>query len=82
MPSLAGFSDNKLRTRCDLVTGTYALLTPVLKYQSPKGARIRLPISAAHFDETAAQPEGFARPLWAVAALLASSILMSQLINV
>ena len=73
MPSLAGFSDNPLRTRNDLVTGTYALLTPLLKYQSPKGARIRLPISsAAHFDETAAQLEGFARPLWAVAALLAS----------
>ncbi|KAE9363394.1 hypothetical protein N431DRAFT_391140 [Stipitochalara longipes BDJ] len=73
MPPLAGFSDNLLRTREDLLTAVYALLTPLTKYQSPKGARIRLPVgTAAHFDETAAQLEGFARPLWAIGALLAS----------
>jgi hypothetical protein len=73
MPPLPGFSDSPLHTRNDLVAATYSLLTPLLQYQSPKGARIRVPVgTAAHFDETAAQLEGFARPLWAVAALLAS----------
>ncbi|PMD46973.1 hypothetical protein L207DRAFT_550802 [Hyaloscypha variabilis F] len=73
MPPLAGFSDNPLRTRDDLLKATYALLTPLTSYQSPKGARIRIPVgTAAHFDETAAQLEGFARPLWAIGALLAS----------
>jgi hypothetical protein len=73
MPSLPGFSDNALRTRQDLITATWALLTPLTKYQSPKGARIRLPLgTAAHFDETAAQLEGFARPLWAIGAMLTS----------
>ncbi|KAH6675843.1 hypothetical protein B0J14DRAFT_587427 [Halenospora varia] len=74
MPLLPGFSGNPLRTRADLATAVYALLAPLISYQSPKGARIRLPVStAAHFDETAAQLEGFARPLWAIAALLASA---------
>jgi hypothetical protein len=73
MPPLAGFSDNPLRTRQDLITATWALLTPLTQYQSLKGARIRLPVgTAAHFDETAAQLEGFARPLWAIGALLAA----------
>ncbi len=73
MPPLPGFSDNPLRTRNDLIAATYALLTPLIQYQSPKGARIHLPVgTAAHFDETAAQLEGFARPLWAIGALLAS----------
>jgi hypothetical protein len=74
MPVLAGFSDNPFRTREDCVTATWALLSPLRAYTSPLGARIRLPVSTgAHFDEVAAQLEGFARPLWAVGALLASA---------
>jgi hypothetical protein len=73
MPSLPGFSGNALRTRQDLITATWALLTPLTQYQSPKRARIRLPLgTGAHFDETAAQLEGFARPLWAIGAILTS----------
>ncbi|PVH73501.1 hypothetical protein DL98DRAFT_501130 [Cadophora sp. DSE1049] len=73
MPPLPGFSDNPFLTHTDLTTAIYSLLTPLTRYQSPNGARIRLPISTAtHFDETAAQLEGFARPLWAIGALLAS----------
>ncbi|KAH6716636.1 hypothetical protein BKA61DRAFT_600136 [Leptodontidium sp. MPI-SDFR-AT-0119] len=73
MPPLHGFSDNPLITHSDLTEAVYSLLTPLKKYQSPNGARIHLPISTAtHFDETAAQLEGFARPLWAIGALLAS----------
>lgn len=70
MPALSGFSSNPLRTRDDLIRGTIALLKPLLPYFSPGKARIRLPVStAAHFDEAAADLEGFARPLWAVGAL-------------
>ncbi|KXJ86978.1 hypothetical protein Micbo1qcDRAFT_218755 [Microdochium bolleyi] len=71
MPPLPGFSDNPLRTRPDLIRATLALLKPLLPYFSPAKARIRIPSgTGAHFDEAAAQLEGFARPLWAVGALL------------
>ncbi|KAK1579653.1 uncharacterized protein LY79DRAFT_522310 [Colletotrichum navitas] len=71
MPYLPGFSDNPLRTRSDLIRASLALLRPLLPHFSPAKGRIRVPVSsAAHFDETAAQLEGFARPLWAVGALL------------
>lgn len=71
MAPLPDFSDNPLQTRQDVVRATEAFLKPLLKYFSASGARIRLPVgSGAHFDETAAQLEGFARPLWAVGGLL------------
>jgi hypothetical protein len=74
MAPLKGFSDNLFRTRDDFATATHALLAALEPYKSPGGARIRLSISTgAHFDEGAAQLEGFARPLWAVGALLAGS---------
>ncbi|KAM0282034.1 hypothetical protein ACHAQH_003240 [Verticillium albo-atrum] len=73
MPPLPGFSDNPLRTRADLVLATTALLRPLMSCFSPGKGRLRVPVStAAHFDEGAAQLEGFARPLWAVGALLAA----------
>jgi len=71
MPFLAGFSNNPLITRDDVVRASLALLRPLHAHFSPRKARIKLPVAtAAHFDETAAQLEGFARPLWAVASLL------------
>ncbi|OHE99867.1 hypothetical protein CORC01_04768 [Colletotrichum orchidophilum] len=71
MPPLSGFSNNTFGTRADLVQATLALLRPLLPHFSPSKGRIRIPVSSAtHFDETAAQLEGFARPLWAVGALL------------
>ncbi|KEF53794.1 uncharacterized protein A1O9_10195 [Exophiala aquamarina CBS 119918] len=71
MPPLPGFSDNPLQTREDVVRATEAFLKPLLKFFSPASARVRLPVgSGAHFDETAAQLEGFARPLWAIGAFL------------
>jgi hypothetical protein len=74
MPPLQGFSDNEWRSREDWLRGTVALLKPLHQYFSPGKAHIKLPISTgAHFDEGAAQLEGFARPLWAVGALLAGS---------
>ncbi|CAK7225602.1 hypothetical protein SBRCBS47491_005944 [Sporothrix bragantina] len=72
MPPLAGFSDNPLRTRDDVVRATLALLRPLQQSCfSSDGGRVRVPVATgAHFDEAAAQLEGFARPLWAVGALL------------
>lgn len=71
MPSLPGFSDNPLITREDAVTASIALITPLLPYFSPGCARVRIPVTiGTHFDETAAQLEGFARPLFVVGALL------------
>lgn len=71
MPPLAGFSDNAFITRKDTRAATLELLRACCRYQSPGGARIRLPsTTGTHFDETAAQLEGYARPLWAIGALL------------
>lgn len=79
---LAGFTDNPFLTRTDCIEATHALLDQLRPYVSPLGARIRLPIATGtHFDEVAAQVEGFARPLWAVGALLASDGSKSSVID-
>lgn len=71
MPPLSGFSDNAFTTRSDLVHAAKSLLSALKSYKSPYKARIRLSVAtAAGFDETAAQLEGFARPLWVVPFLL------------
>ncbi|KAL4993968.1 hypothetical protein BDV10DRAFT_199145 [Aspergillus recurvatus] len=71
MPPLSGFSDNPFNTRSDLVHAAKTLLSALKPYRSPSKARIKLPVAtAAGFDETAAQLEGFARPLWVVPFLL------------
>ena len=79
MPPFPGFSDNRLRTRDDLVRATLALLQPLHACFSPEHGRVRIPVATgAHFDEAAAQLEGFARPLWAVGALLEGPKLSSD----
>lgn len=75
MPPLAGFSDNDFSNRQDFKTAVIALLRALKPHQSPGGARIRLPLATGtHFDDVAAQLEGFARALWAVGTLLHSNI--------
>ncbi|KAL4916372.1 hypothetical protein BDW62DRAFT_202700 [Aspergillus aurantiobrunneus] len=67
MPPLPGFSDNPFASRSDLVRAAAAILSALEPYKSDAKARIKLPVAtAAGFDETAAQLEGFARPLWVV----------------
>merc|ERR1712000_694818 len=79
MPPLHGFSDNSFRTRDDVVHAAGALLKPLAKYFSPGKARIRVPYATGtHFDETAAQLEGFARPLWAIGSLLMGDTILDD----
>jgi hypothetical protein len=71
MPPLPSFSDNPFRTRTDLIRASLSLLQPLEPYKSTSGARIKITTgTGAGFSETAAQLEGFARPLWVVADLL------------
>ncbi|KAF2276164.1 uncharacterized protein EI97DRAFT_433573 [Westerdykella ornata] len=71
MSPLKGFSDSAFSNYSDFKTACVALLRSLKPYQSRGGARIRLPlVTGTHFDDIAAQLEGYARPLWAVAALL------------
>ncbi|KAK7186477.1 hypothetical protein DPSP01_002095 [Paraphaeosphaeria sporulosa] len=79
MPPLPGFSGNEFRTYADFKNACTSLLRALKPYQSPGGARIRLPlVTGTHFDDVAAQLEGFARPLWAIGALLHGSCLTPQ----
>jgi hypothetical protein len=72
MPPLLGFSDNLFQTRDDVLLAATSLLGALTPYKSPCGARIKLSTATGTgFDEIAAQLEGFARPLWVVADLLA-----------
>ncbi|KAL8337184.1 hypothetical protein RB601_008618 [Gaeumannomyces tritici] len=76
MPGLTGFSDNPFKTRSDLVHAGSSLLRPLAPYKSAAGARIKLAAATGtSFSETAAQLEGFARPLWVVASLLNDRLL-------
>lgn len=65
------FLSNPIKTREDLQRACVSLLDPLENYTSPNGARIKLGYTATHYDDVAAQLEGFARPLWGLSALLA-----------
>ncbi|KAG9076773.1 hypothetical protein FS749_011403 [Ceratobasidium sp. UAMH 11750] len=73
MPGPAGFTQNKFLTREDVQKAAIAVLDPLAAHTSPGGARIVLGHTGTHFDEAAAQLEGFSRPLWALASLLAGT---------
>ncbi|KAI0449955.1 hypothetical protein F5B21DRAFT_492587 [Xylaria acuta] len=71
MPALEGFSDNTFESYDDLIKATVAILRPLGRYKSAGKSRIKIATATGSgFSETAAQLEGFARPLWAVAELL------------
>lgn len=65
------FADNPLRTRADLQAAVRALFAPLRPRFSPGAARVRLGATGAHYDDHAAELEGFARPLWGLAPLAA-----------
>ncbi|RYN88941.1 Negative regulator of the PHO system [Alternaria tenuissima] len=65
------FSTNPLKTRDDVVAAVGSLLDPLIPGFSPDNALIKVGSTGTRFDETGAQVEGFARPLWGLAPLLA-----------
>jgi hypothetical protein len=68
------FSTNPLRTRQDVANAVISLLDPLLEHgASPHKAMMRVGYTGTRFDETAAQIEGYARPLWGLAPLLAGN---------
>jgi hypothetical protein len=80
MPPLSGFSDNAFRTRDDFVRAAIALIAPLSPYKSPEKARIKIATSSgAGFSETAAQLEGFARPLWVLPHVMHSNNATGQI---
>ncbi|THW18321.1 hypothetical protein D6D24_03450 [Aureobasidium pullulans] len=64
-------SQNALVTRDDFAAACASLLDPLEAGFSPEKALVKVGGSGTRFDETAAQIEGFARPLWGLAPLLA-----------
>lgn len=62
--------DIKDRASVQELLGT--LLDPLEPFFSPEKARVKCPgATAVRFDQTASEVEGFARPLWGLAFLLA-----------
>ncbi|KAL0958541.1 hypothetical protein HGRIS_000682 [Hohenbuehelia grisea] len=64
------FTSNPLQTRDELASFLKDLLAALGPHKSPGGARINLGFTGTHYDDIAAQLEGFARPLWGLGALL------------
>lgn len=58
------WAGNELRTRADVERALKALSHPAETYRSAGGARLRFDATAAHFDQAAADLEGFSRLLW------------------
>lgn len=66
------FTRVKISDRQSVQTLLQTLLDPLRPFFSPRGARIRCPGgTAVRFDQTASEVEGFCRPLWGLACLLA-----------
>ena len=69
--SISPFASNPVESRDDLERFLVGLLDALEPHTSPGGALIHLGHTATHYDETAAQLEGFSRPIWGLASLLA-----------
>lgn len=65
------FAANPLETKADLAQFLKNVLDPLASHTSPGGARVHLGYTGTHYDEAAAHLEGWSRPLWGLASLLA-----------
>lgn len=63
--------DRRLETKEDLQDAFKATFEPLLPAFSSGGARVRVEQGGAHFDDAAADLEGFARPLWGIVPFVA-----------
>lgn len=68
-PAFNPMAGNPLETRDDVVRAIRDLYLPLTPYYSPGGARVRLDMAGATFDRSAADLEGYARPLWGLVPL-------------
>lgn len=66
--------NNPLQTRDDFASSVVQLWEPLKPYFSPGKARVNLGLPAAHFTQTAAELEGFSRPLFGLAPLAAGGL--------
>lgn len=62
------FGGNPLDNRADIAAALAALAAPLRPCFSKGGGRVSIDASGAVFDRAAAELEGFARPLWGLAA--------------
>lgn len=67
-------SGNPLQTRADMAKAFLDLWLPMKPFYSESGARVSLSGAGAHFGSAAAELEGFARPLWGLAPLIAGGL--------
>lgn len=65
------FNEIPYLTRSDLQAACTAILNPLIPLFSAGNTRIKVGTSTTRFDEGGAQIEGYARPLWGLASLLA-----------
>ena len=65
------FSSNPLKTKNDLLKFLAELLDALAPHTSAGGARVHIGHTGTHYDDIAAQLEGFSRPIWGLASLLA-----------
>jgi len=70
-PRANPLAGNPLRSRDDMQRAVRDLVMPLLPFFSEGGARVRLGSFAALFPQADAEFEGFARPLWGLAPLVA-----------
>jgi hypothetical protein len=65
------YAANPVKTREDLTAFCTGVLDALESHTSALGSRIHLGHTGTHYDEHAALLEGFSRPVWGLAALLA-----------
>ena len=63
--------DSPLETKAQVQDACRSLLEPLKPFFSPGNTCVKLGNTATRYDEIGAQIEGYARPLWGLAALLA-----------
>jgi hypothetical protein len=71
-PLVKAIVSNPVESRDDLINLLHDLLVPLQAGQSTGGARIQIGHTGTHFDQVAAELEGYARALWGLAPMLAS----------
>ena len=70
MPDLP-FAENPLRTRSDVQRLVRDLIEPIVPHFSEGRAQMKLGENRGHFGDPAGWLEGFSRPLWGIAPLVA-----------